>query len=123
MQRRTLLAAGMAGAALLNHVQFENRSSSWVEMDRDDRRLPKGPDYGFQTGRGLARPALVRARSESTLRFVPYADLALLDPAVSAFVTRNHVLMVYDTLFAMDEAGVAQHQMLAGQSTEPDGLT
>jgi len=71
----------------------------------------------------LARPALLRAQSETTLRFVPYADLALLDPAVSAFVTRNHVLMVYDTLFAMDEAGVAQHQMLAGHSTEPDGLT
>ena len=87
MQRRTLLAAGIAGAAL------------------------------------LARPALVRAQPETTLRFVPYADLALLDPAVSAFVTRNQVLMVYDTLFAMDESGVAQHQMLAGHSIEPDGLT
>ena len=38
----------------LNHVQFENRSSSWVEVDRNDRRLPKGSDYGSQTGRGLA---------------------------------------------------------------------
>ena len=71
----------------------------------------------------LARPALVRAQSATTLKFVPYADLALLDPAVSAFVTRNHVLMVFDTLFAMDEAGVAQPQMLAGSVTEPDGLT
>ena len=71
---------------------------------------------------GLACPAVVRAEAATTLRFVPYADLALLDPAVSAFVTRNHVLMVYDTLFAMDEAGVAQPQMLAGYATEPDGL-
>ena len=71
----------------------------------------------------LARPALVRAQSATTLRFIPYADLALLDPAVSAFVTRNHVLMVYDTLFAVDEAGVAQPQMLAGHTVEPDGLT
>jgi peptide/nickel transport system substrate-binding protein len=71
----------------------------------------------------LARPALVRAQSATTLKFVPYADLALLDPAVSAFVTRNHVLMVYDTLFAMDEAGVAQPQMLQGYSTSEDGLT
>ena len=39
----------------------------------------------------LARPALVRAQAATTLKFVPYADLALLDPAVSAFVTRNHV--------------------------------
>jgi peptide/nickel transport system substrate-binding protein len=72
---------------------------------------------------GLARPALVRAAGISTLKFIPYADLALVDPAVSAFVTRNHVMMVYDTLFAMDEAGVAQPQMLAGHSMEQDGLT
>ncbi len=71
----------------------------------------------------LAAPALVRAQSVSTLKFIPYADLALLDPAVSAFVTRNHVLMVYDTLFAMDEDGRAQHQMLAGHTVSADGLT
>jgi peptide/nickel transport system substrate-binding protein len=71
----------------------------------------------------LSAPALVRAQSVSTLKFVPYADLALLDPAVSAFVTRNHVMMVYDTLFALDADGVAQPQMLEGFTTEPDGLT
>ena len=71
----------------------------------------------------LARPALVRAETATTLKFVPYADLALLDPAVSAFVTRNHVLMVFDTLFGVDEAGVAQPQMLSGYTTSPDGLT
>ncbi|MGI4941657.1 MAG: ABC transporter substrate-binding protein [Janthinobacterium lividum] len=87
MRRRTLLGAGMVGAA------------------------------------ALARPSIVRAQSATTLRFVPYADLALLDPAVSAFVTRNHVLMVFDTLFGVDEAGTAQPQMLAGYTTEPDGLT
>ena len=38
-----------------------------------------------------ARPALVRAQSATTLKFIPYADLALLDPAVSAFVTRSPV--------------------------------
>jgi peptide/nickel transport system substrate-binding protein len=87
MRRRTLLGAGLTGAAI------------------------------------LARPALVRAQSATTLKFVPYADLALLDPAVSAFVTRNHVMMVFDTLFALDEAGVVQPQMLAGHTTEEDGLT
>lgn len=57
------------------------------------------------------------------MKFVPYADLALIDPAVRAFVTHNHVMMVYDTLFAMDDAGVARPRMLAGYTTEPDGLT
>ncbi|GAC1346481.1 MAG: ABC transporter substrate-binding protein [Acetobacteraceae bacterium] len=70
----------------------------------------------------LAAPALVRAAAETTLKFVPYADLALLDPAVSAFVTRNHVLMVFDTLFGVDETGVAQPQMLEGYTTSADGL-
>ncbi len=70
----------------------------------------------------LARPAIVRAEGQTTLKFVPYADLALLDPAVSAFVTRNHALMVFDTLFAWDIDGIARPQMLAGSLTEPDGL-
>jgi len=71
----------------------------------------------------MAAPSIVRAQSATTLKFVPYADLVLLDPAVSAFVTRNHVLMVFDTLFGVDEAGRVQPQMLAGSTTAPDGLT
>ncbi len=71
----------------------------------------------------LARPAIVRAEGATTLKVIPYADLALLDPAVSAFITRNHVLMVFDTLFGVDEQGTVQPQMLSGYTTEPDGLT
>ena len=55
----------------------------------------------------LALPSIARAEATTTLKFIPYADLALLDPIVSAFVTRNHVMMVYDTLFALDETGAA----------------
>ena len=50
----------------------------------------------------------MRSGSATTLKFIPYADLALLGPAVNAFVTRNHALMVYGTLFAPDENGAAQ---------------
>ncbi len=72
----------------------------------------------------LSRPALLRAASATTLKFVPYADLALLDPNASAFVTRNHCMMVFDTLFALDATGNAQPQMLAGGIlTEDDGKT
>jgi peptide/nickel transport system substrate-binding protein len=53
---------------------------------------------------------------------VPYADLALLDPLASALVTRNHVLMVWDTLFALDESRTPRHQMLAGHTVDADGL-
>lgn len=71
----------------------------------------------------LAAPALVRAQSATTLKFIPYADLALLDPAVSSFVTRNHVMLVYDTLFAIDESGAVLPQMLEGHTVSADGLT
>ena len=71
----------------------------------------------------LGCPAIVRAASATTLKVIPYADLALLDPAVSAFITRNHVLMVFDTLFGVDEQGAVQPQMLDGYVTEPGGLT
>jgi len=37
----------------------------------------------------LTRLAIVRAASATTLKSIPYADLALLDPMVAAFVTRN----------------------------------
>ncbi len=71
---------------------------------------------------GMARPSLVRAASATTLTFVPYADLALVDPLASALVTRNHVLMVWDTLFALDESWTPRHQMLAGHTVDADGL-
>src|SRR5580704_15905364 len=69
---------------------------------------------------GTARPSIVRAASATTLKFVPYADLALLDPLISAFVTRNHVMMVFDTLFALDAKGDPQYQMLAGHTVDAD---
>ena len=69
---------------------------------------------------GMARPSIVRGASATTLKFVPYADLALIDPMASAFVTRNHVMMVFDTLFALDAARVAQPQMLAGYTVVAD---
>jgi peptide/nickel transport system substrate-binding protein len=68
------------------------------------------------TAGAIARPSIVRSAAATTLKFVPYADLALLDPLGSALVTRNHVLMVFETLFALDANGTAQHQMLAGHT-------
>jgi peptide/nickel transport system substrate-binding protein len=69
----------------------------------------------------IAAPSLVRAQAATTLKFTPYADLALLDPLVSAFVTRNHVMMVFDTLYALDAAGMPRPQMVGGESVEDGG--
>ena len=58
------------------------------------------------------------------LRFVPQADLALLDPIHSvAFVSRNHSLMVFDTLYGWDADLRARPQMAEGHTVENDGKT
>jgi peptide/nickel transport system substrate-binding protein len=63
------------------------------------------------------------AQRARVLRFVPDADLALLDPTwVTAYQTRDHGYMVYDTLFGQDENYVARPQMLEGYLVEKDGL-
>ena len=46
----------------------------------------------------LPAPRVLAQRAAArTLRFVPQADLSVLDPlATTAYVVRNHALMVYD---------------------------
>jgi peptide/nickel transport system substrate-binding protein len=73
----------------------------------------------------LAGPRLAAAQGapgRRVLRFVPQADLALLDPIHSvAFVTRNHSLMIFDTLYGWDANLKAQPQMAEGHTVEDDG--
>jgi peptide/nickel transport system substrate-binding protein len=71
----------------------------------------------------LAAPRVGRGQSASVLKFVPQADLAVLDPIWSAaYVTRNHAMMVFDTLYGMDRDYRIQPQMLAGDTVSADGL-
>jgi peptide/nickel transport system substrate-binding protein len=70
----------------------------------------------------LSAPRIGRAAGANVLRFVPQADLAVLDPVfTTAYVTRNHAFMVYDTLYGIDEAYNPQPQMVAGHTVENDG--
>jgi peptide/nickel transport system substrate-binding protein len=49
-----------------------------------------------------ALPAIARAQGSRVLKFVPQADLTVLDPIwTTAYVTRNHAFMVFDTLYGM----------------------
>ena len=85
------------------------------------RRLIQGVPLGAMA---LAAPRVVRAEGASTLRFVPAADLAVLDPILtSAYVTRNHGFMVFDTLYGLDAQLRPQPQMVAGHTVEDGGLT
>src|SRR5262252_971417 len=61
---------------------------------------------------------------EKVLKFIPQADLRILDPiATTAYITRNHGYMVYDTLFAMDENFAVKPQMVDKWEVSKDGLT
>ena len=64
------------------------------------------------------------AAQQKTLKFVPEADLRILDPiATTAYITRNYGYMVYDTLFAMNEKFELQPQMVDKWTVSDDKLT
>jgi peptide/nickel transport system substrate-binding protein len=64
------------------------------------------------------------AQSNRTLRFVPQANLTVLDPVVtSASVTRSHGYMIYDTLFGIAADDSFRPQMAEGYTSEEDGRT
>jgi len=68
---------------------------------------------------GIAQPANARV-----LRFVPQANLTLLDPIVTtAAVSSNHAWMVFDTLFAMNTKLETKPQMAEGFTVSDDGRT
>ena len=70
----------------------------------------------------LAAPHIARSQASRTLKFVPQIDVPLLDPVVtSAYIARNHGLVIFDTLFGQDDAYRAQPQMVDGFTTDPDG--
>ena len=61
---------------------------------------------------------------QTTLRFIPQADLRSIDPIwTTAYITRNFGYMVFDTLFALDKDLKPQPQMVDHWSTSDDQLT
>jgi peptide/nickel transport system substrate-binding protein len=70
----------------------------------------------------LAMPRVARPEAQSTITFVPHADLASLDPVwTTADITRNFSLAVYDTLYGFDAEFNVQPQMAAGHTIASDG--
>src|SRR5580704_14034597 len=78
----------------------------------------------FATGATLAAPAISQRAAASTLRLVPHADLANFDPIwTTAYIARNAGLLVWDTLYGMDNKLQPQRQMVESENVSPDGLT
>jgi peptide/nickel transport system substrate-binding protein len=72
----------------------------------------------------LPRLAISQPASTAVLRFVPQANLTVLDPIfTTAAVTANHAWMVYDTLFGVNAAQQAKPQMAEGYTVSDDGRT
>ena len=72
----------------------------------------------------LVAPALTAggARAAVVIRSVPIGDLQVLDPIwTTAYITRNHAYMVWDTLFALDAANKPQPQMVDSYEVSGDG--
>jgi peptide/nickel transport system substrate-binding protein len=72
----------------------------------------------------LAAPAVAQPARAATLRFVPQANLTLLDPVfTTATVTSNHGYYVFDTLYSVGPDGAPHPQMAEGHTISDDKLT
>jgi peptide/nickel transport system substrate-binding protein len=70
---------------------------------------------------GLAIEAGPVRAQDKVLRFVQNGNLTILDPIqTTAYVTRNHGYLIYDTLFAMDENNAVKPQMVDKYEVSPD---
>ncbi len=57
----------------------------------------------------------------NVLRIVPHSNLAILDPIwTTAYMSRNHGYMIYDTLFGTDENAKIKPQMVESWTVSPD---
>ena len=71
----------------------------------------------------LGAPSIRAQNGRQTLRFVAEADLKILDPIwTTAYITRNHGYLVYDTLFGTDENHQVKPQMVDRTTVSPDGM-
>ena len=70
----------------------------------------------------LAATAMPQAHAQSNvLRVVPHSNLAILDPIwTTAYMSRNHGYMIYDTLFGTDENAKIKPQMVESWTESGD---
>jgi peptide/nickel transport system substrate-binding protein len=87
----------------------------------------KRRDFITASAVALAMPSVGRAQSARVFKWIPEADLAVLDPVwTPAYPTRGHAYLVFDTLYGQTgpRGGYqATAQMVAGHSIEDDGKT
>ncbi|MCZ7657484.1 MAG: ABC transporter substrate-binding protein [Xanthobacteraceae bacterium] len=71
----------------------------------------------------LAKPGFGQAKGK-VLRVIPHADLKNIDPIwTTAYISRNHGYMVFDTLFALDASLAPKPQMVESWEASADKKT
>ncbi len=69
-------------------------------------------------------PGIARAQGGGVLKFIPAADLSILDPVwTTSYQSRDHGFLVFDTLFGLTEDFRAEPQMAEGAATDDGGRT
>ncbi|MCU0946285.1 MAG: ABC transporter substrate-binding protein, partial [Rubritepida sp.] len=73
-------------------------------------------------GAAVAAPAFAQPAAARTLKFIPHANLTVMDPVwTTAYVTRNNGFLIWDTLYGLDSQFRPQPQMVEGHTLENDG--
>src|SRR5271163_3489352 len=86
-------------------------------------------DFGMSAAAAALATAAPRfsaqaATDKKTLRLIAQSDLRVLDPIwTTAYISRNHGYMVYDTLFAIDAEFAPHPQMVSDFTVSDDKLS
>jgi Bacterial extracellular solute-binding proteins, family 5 Middle len=92
-------------------------------MSRLSRRQVLGGAAAAAAAVTLGAPSVRAQKGRQTLRFVAEADLKVFDPVwTTAYITRNHGYLVYDTLFGTDENLRIKPQMVGRTTVSADGM-
>jgi len=80
-------------------------------MGAISRRQMVGGGTAAAAAMVVGAPSVHAQKDRQTLRFVAQADLKVLDPVwTTAYITRNHSYLVYDTLFGLHACGGADQR-------------
>ncbi len=93
------------------------------EMSRLSRRRLLGSAVATAAAVTLGAPSVHAQKRVQTVRFVAQADLKIVDPVwTTAYITRNHGYLVYDTLFGTDASLRIKPQMVDHATVSADGM-
>jgi ABC-type transport system substrate-binding protein len=98
------------------------RRAAWTLRSALVRRL--SPVLAVVAAASLTGVIAPPADAQNVLRVVMHSHLKIVDPIwTTAYITRNHGYMIYDTLFATDAKGEIHPQMLDKYDVSADKLT